>query len=276
MPPTLTQQIGFLGAGNMAEALIKGVLKANLCLPDQIRAADPSADRRMLMEQTYGVRTMTDNRELVRASDVILLAVKPQVMTAVLEEIRPEAKPAKLFISIAAGIPLRTITKGLGSDRVVRVMPNTPALVLEGASALAGAPGATPADLDLALQIFSAVGRALVLEEHHLDAVTGLSGSGPAYVFLILEALADAGVKMGLPRHVAITLAAQTVLGSARMVLETGKHPGQLKDQVASPAGTTIAGLHRLEEGKLRATLMNAVEAATLRARELGREKNED
>ncbi len=268
----LTQQIGFLGAGNMGEALIKGILKADLCLPDQLRAADPSADRRMLMEQTYGVRTMTDNRDLVRASDVILLAVKPQVMPAVLEEIRPEAKPSKLFISIAAGIPLRTIAKGLGSDRVIRVMPNTPALVLEGASALAGATGATQADLDLALQIFSAVGRALVLEEQHLDAVTGLSGSGPAYIFLILEALADAGVKMGLPRHVAITLAAQTVLGSARMVLETGKHPGQLKDQVASPAGTTIAGLHRLEEGKLRATLMNAVEAATLRSRELGKE----
>jgi pyrroline-5-carboxylate reductase len=203
---------------------------------------------------------------------VVILAVKPQVIRAVVEEIRSAVTPETLFISIAAGVGTATLRPLLpGRTRLIRTMPNTPALVLEGATAIARADDLEPGDLDIAQEIFSAVGKVVVLDEALLDAVTGLSGSGPAYVALIIEALADGGVKVGLDRQTAMTLSAQTVLGAARLLLETGSHPGQLKDMVASPGGTTIAGIHALEEGGLRHALISAVERATLRSKELGR-----
>src|SRR5207237_4553366 len=221
-----------------------------------------------------GLRAIESNREVVAASDLLILAVKPQSMPALLAEIRAVVTRGHLLVSIAAGVALRQLAEGLGSDRrLVRVMPNTPCLV--GASAAGFSPGdtATAGDVVLVDRLMNAVGRAFRLPEHLLDAVTGLSGSGPAFVYLMIEALSDGGVRVGLPREVATALAAQTVLGAAKMVLETNQHPGALKDMVASPGGTTIAGLHELERGGVRGALMNAVEAATRRANELGKAK---
>jgi pyrroline-5-carboxylate reductase len=199
--------------------------------------------------------------------------VKPQIMGAVLKEISGAVDRSRLLISVAAGVPVARLREGLGKDaRLIRVMPNTPALVLEGVTAIARADGLEAGDLELAQELFGAVGRAVVLDEDALDAVTGLSGSGPAYVAIVIESLADGGVKMGLDRATAMTLATQTVLGSARLILETGMHPGQLKDMVASPGGTTIAGIAALEDGGIRRTIISAVERATLRSRELGRQ----
>jgi pyrroline-5-carboxylate reductase len=265
------KKIAFLGGGNMAEALIKGLLSAGTTKPDHILVTDVSADRLAHLQKTYGV-VQKGNGEAAREADIILLCVKPQVVERVLADIAPVVDDRKLVISIAAGIAIAKIEKVLKeSSRVVRVMPNTPALVLAGAAALAGGKNATSGDLDLAQSIFSSVGRAVIVEEKLMDAVTGLSGSGPAYVFMIIDALSDAGVKAGLPRQLALELSAQTVYGAAKMVLETKEHPGKLRDMVTSPGGTTIEGLHALEKGKLRATLMNAVEAATARSRELGK-----
>jgi pyrroline-5-carboxylate reductase len=269
---TIDSTIAFLGGGNMAEALIKGLIAAGTTKPDHIVVTDVSADRLAHLNKTYGVVPQKSNPDAARGSGVIILSVKPAVIEKVLAEIAPVLDGKKLVVSIAAGISLAKIERALKDDaRVVRVMPNTPALVLAGATALAGGKNATGADLSLAQGIFNSVGRAVVVEEKLLDAVTGLSGSGPAYVFMIIDALSDAGVKAGLPRPLALELAAQTVYGSAKMVLETGEHPGRLRDMVTSPGGTTIEGLHALEKGKLRATLMNAVEAATARSRELGK-----
>ncbi len=267
------KRLAVIGSGNMAEALVRGVLRAGLFLPDAIAAADVLEERLRLFREQFGVATGTDNAAAAAKADLVLLAVKPQVMGQVLEGLAP-AVDRQLIISIAAGIPTYSIEARFPRPvRVVRVMPNTPALVLEGASALCAGAHATAGDLAMARAIFEAVGRAVVLDEIAMDAVTGLSGSGPAYIFVIIEALADAGVGVGLSREVAQLLAAQTVLGSARMVLETGKHPAALKDMVASPGGTTIAGLHALEAGALRGALLDAVEAATARSRELGRKK---
>jgi pyrroline-5-carboxylate reductase len=267
----INQNIAFLGGGNMAEALIKGLLAAHAATSDRMIVTDTSADRLAYLKK-HNVRTMTSNREAVQEASVVLLCVKPQVMDRVLGEIAPAADKSKLVISIAAGVTIGRIEKILtGNPRVIRVMPNTPALVLAGAAGIAGGTYAGKEDLDLAREIFSAVGRAAVVEEKLMDAVTGLSGSGPAYVFMIIDALSDAGVKSGLPRPLALELAAQTVYGSAKMVLETKEHPAKLRDMVTSPGGTTIEGLHALEKGNLRATLMNAVEAATARSRELGK-----
>jgi pyrroline-5-carboxylate reductase len=266
------QRIGFLGAGNMGEALIKGLLAAHLVTPDVIQITDVRADRAKDMDRRYGVRVAPDNAALVRTSDIVVLAVKPQSMTAVLDEIAPAVSRATLLISIAAGVSTATLRAGLGKDaRLIRVMPNTPALVLEGATAIARTEGLEPGDLDTASELFSAVGRVVTLGEDAMDAVTGLSGSGPAYVAIVIESLADGGVKMGLDRATAMTLATQTVLGAARLLLDTGMHPGALKDMVSSPGGTTIAGIGALEEGGIRTTLIKAVERATLRSRELGR-----
>lgn len=266
------QRIGFLGAGNMGEALIKGVLAARLVTPDVIQITDVRADRAKELDSRYGVRVAADNTTLVRTSDIVVLAVKPQSMTAVLAEIAPAVSRATLLISIAAGVSTATLRAGLGKDaRLIRVMPNTPALVLEGATAIARADGLEPGDLDTASELFGAVGRVVTLGEDAMDAVTGLSGSGPAYVAIVVESLADGGVKMGLDRATAMTLATQTVLGAARLLLDTGLHPGALKDMVSSPGGTTIAGIGALEEGGIRTTLIKAVERATLRSRELGR-----
>jgi pyrroline-5-carboxylate reductase len=211
--------------------------------------------------------------ELVRQADVVILAVKPQIMTPVLREIAPAVTRRKLLISLAAGVSTQRIRATLGKEiRLIRVMPNTPALVLAGATAIARADGLEPGDLDVAREIFSAVGRVVVLEEELMDAVTGLSGSGPAYVAVVIESLADGGVKVGLDRATAMTLATQTVLGAAKLLLETGMHPGALKDMVSSPGGTSIAGVAALEEGGIRTTIIRAVERATQRSRELGQE----
>ncbi len=262
--------VGFIGVGNMAEALIRGLIGAHVAAADQIVGSEPRADRGAEMTRLYGIRTTADNVAVAEGADILVLSVKPQVMTRVLDEIAAHVKPSALVISIAAGIPLAVIEGHLPRARVVRTMPNTPALVGAGATAIAAGGHATSEDLAAAKRIFDSVGLTVTLEETQMDAVTGLSGSGPAYIFLIIEALADAGVKVGLSRHVAQSLAAQTVLGSAKLLIETNEHPGRLKDMVTSPGGTAIAGLHTLEAGGLRTTLMNAVEVATNRSRELG------
>jgi pyrroline-5-carboxylate reductase len=267
----LSQTIGFLGTGNMAEALIKGILAAELVEPKQIHGSDPRRARAEELAKNFGIHTTTHNEDVVRHAEIVVLSVKPQILPAVCREIAPHLKPHALVISIAAGMPIAAIERLLPpSTRVVRTMPNTPALVGAGATAIAAGGHATEDDLKIAQHLFDAVGKSVLLDEEQLDAVTGLSGSGPAYVFLIIEALSDAGVKMGLSRYNAQALAAQTVLGSAKLLLETNEHPGRLKDMVTSPGGTAIAGLHTLEAGGLRTTLINAVEAATRRSRELG------
>jgi pyrroline-5-carboxylate reductase len=264
--------IGVIGAGNMAEALIRGLVKGGHVAADRIVASGPRKERLAALARDYAIRTTTDNREVARAADLLVLAVKPQILDKVLREVGDKLQPATLLVSIAAGVDTETIEDAVTDGvRVVRAMPNTPALVGAGATAVAPGKHAGEADLATARALFDAVGITVVLDETHLDAVTGLSGSGPAYIFLILEALADAGVKVGLSRRDAQRLAAQTVMGSAKLLLDTDEHPGKLKDMVTSPGGTAIAGLHTLEEGGLRTTLINAVETATKRARELGR-----
>lgn len=261
---------GFIGSGRMATALIKGMLRAGTALPGSITASDPVAATREAVEAETGVAVTESNLEVLRRSDVIVLAVKPQSVSAVLEQLRPSLTADHLIISIAAGVSLATLAAGVGPERrIVRVMPNTPALVGEGASAYCRGPHARAGDEEVVRSCLGAVGRAYRVPESLLDAVTGLSGSGPAFVYVMIEALSDGGVRVGLPRDVATALAAQTVLGAARMVLETGEHPGVLKDQVTSPGGTTIAGLHALERGGVRAALIDAVEAAALRSAEL-------
>lgn len=266
------KRVGFVGAGNMGEALIKGLATANLVPPDAIAAADARADRVEQLARQYGIRAEADNATLVRDSDVVILAVKPQIMAPVLREIGPALTGRPLLISLAAGVSTATIQGVIGRyQRLIRVMPNTPALVLEGVTAIARGVELPAEDLETAQEIFAAVGKVVVLDEELMDAVTGLSGSGPAYVAIVIEALADGGVKMGLDRATAMTLATQTVLGAARLLAETGLHPGALKDMVSSPGGTTIAGIAALEEGGIRTTFIRAVERATLRSRELGR-----
>ena len=262
--------IGFVGTGNMGEALIRGLLKAGVAEPTQILGSDPRTDRSAELAERYGIRTTDDNTEVARQADILILSIKPQVMERVLDEIGPGIHAQALVISIAAGVPLAAIEARLPQARVIRTMPNTPALVGAGATAIAMGGHATDGDLKAAHRIFDSVGMTVALDEAQMDAVTGLSGSGPAYVFLVIEALADAGVKVGLSRHHAQALAAQTLLGSAKLLIETDEHPGRLKDMVTSPGGTAIVGLHTLESGGLRTTLMDAVEAATKRSRELG------
>jgi pyrroline-5-carboxylate reductase len=264
-------RIGFLGAGKMATALARGWISAGLLTPGGCRASDPVAAAREAFATETGGTAGASNSDVVEASDVLLLAVKPQNMAEVLADIGPVVGPRHLIVSIAAGVTLGRLAAALGNDRrLVRVMPNTPCLVGASASAYALGDAVTPDDIALVERLLNVVGIAFRLPEHLLDAVTGLSGSGPAFVYAVIEALSDGGVRVGLPREVAAALAAQTVLGAARMVLETGLHTGVLKDQVASPGGTTIAGLHALERGGLRAALMDAVEAATKRSQELG------
>jgi pyrroline-5-carboxylate reductase len=266
-----TKTLGFVGAGNMAEALVKGLLHANVVPPEGIIVSDVKSDRLAHFAQEHGVRTTQDNHELVRASDVVVLSVKPQVIDKVLGLFGGDIKTTQLVISVAAGVPVSAIEARLPEGtHVVRTMPNTPATVQAGATAISAGTHATEEDLDVARALFSAVGRVVTLDETLLDAVTGLSGSGPAYVMLMIEALADGGVKVGLHRDTALLLAAQTVYGSAKLLLETGEHPGRLKDMVTSPGGTAIAGLHTLESGGLRRTLIDAVEAATNRSAQLG------
>jgi pyrroline-5-carboxylate reductase len=267
----IEQFIGFVGGGNMAAALIRGLVKGGHCAPERLGVSGPRPERMQELATKFGITATVDNRELVRRCDVVVLSVKPQIMRRVLDEIAEQIPPDALIISIAAGVPIAAIeARTRKGTRVVRAMPNTPALVDAAATALSSGGHARPDDLALASRIFDAVGITVVLDEVQLDAVTGLSGSGPAYVFLILEALSDAGVKVGLSRRTSQLLAAQTLFGSAKLLLETNEHPGLLKDMVTSPGGTAITGLHTLEHGGVRTTLMDAVEAATKRSRELG------
>lgn len=255
----------------MATALAKGFLSAGTLISQSIFAFDVFPAAAELFAKQTGGRLGNSNADVARQSNVIFLAVKPQQMTQVLADLRDVVRPDHLIISIAAGISLKTIAAGLGQNsRLIRVMPNTPCLVGCGASAFSRGEFASTQDAALVQRLLSNVGFAVEVPEKLLDAVTGLSGSGPAYVYQIIEALSDGGVRMGLPRDSATKLAAQTVLGAAQMVLSTGQHPASLKDAVTSPGGTTIAGLHALERGGLRGTLMNAVEAATERSRQLG------
>jgi len=266
----IEKSIGFIGAGNMAEAMIRGLLRGGHFAPSQTTASGPREERMRELQDSSGIKATTDNHAPAKAQ-IVVLSVKPQILSRVLDEVAKSISAEALVISIAAGVPVATIQERLARGaRVVRAMPNTPALVDAGATAIARGEHARDSDLDDAKRIFDAVGITVTLEESQLDAVTGLSGSGPAYVFLILEALSDAGVKVGLSRRTAQLLAAQTVLGSAKLLLETNEHPGRLKDMVTSPGGTAITGLHTLEEGGIRTTLMNAVEAATKRSKELG------
>jgi pyrroline-5-carboxylate reductase len=269
MPSKLT--IGFLGAGKMATALAKGFVRAKLVTPKQIIASDPLPTATAAFAKDVDAKTTASNAEVAEFADVLILAVKPDQVPGVLADIRDQFTEKHLLISIAAGVPIAKMEAGLGgSPRIIRVMPNTPALVGASASAYALGKSARPEDGQLAQKLFSSIGIAFPLREYLLDAVTGLSGSGPAYVYLFIEGLSDGGVAAGLPRDIATKLAAQTVLGGAKMVLDTGLHPGALKDMVTSPGGTTIEGLHELEKGNFRATAISAVRAATEKSRKLG------
>lgn len=268
---TIGRKIAFLGAGNMAGALIDGLLRAGACAPEEVMAMDVRAARLEELAEKHGIPTSRDLAEATAWADVVVLATKPQVFDRVLPAVGAAVREEALVVSIAAGVSVAAIEANMpAGTRVVRTMPNTPALVDAGATAIAAGTHASEDDVALVKRVFDSVGVTVVLDEYLLDAVTGLSGSGPAYIFLIIEALADAGVKVGLHRDSAQLLAAQTVLGAAKLLLETGEHPGRLKDMVTSPGGTAIAGLHTLEAGGLRTTLINAVESASHRSRELG------
>ena len=264
------KELGLIGVGNMGTALLKGVLSSNTIDKEKTIIYDVREEVIKNRIQEFNVKAVSSNTELIQQVKFIIIAVKPQNIDSVLEEIGPQLSEDQILISIAAGVTLDYIKKFISKNiGLIRVMPNTPALVGEGASAIACNKNVTENDLKYVKKVLNSVGKVVELEEKHIDAVTGLSGSGPAYVFVTIEALADGGVKMGLPRNIALKLAAQTVLGSAKMVMETGMHPGELKDMVASPGGTTITALHEIEKGKLRATLISAVEAATLKSKSL-------
>jgi len=267
-----SKKICFVGSGNMGEALISGLVGSGTARPENIICTDIRKHKLERIADDYGVRTGTDNVAAVKESEIIIYSVKPQIMAAVLKETAPVLDISKLVISIAAGVPMAAIESSLGKElRLIRVMPNICAAVKESASAIAAGENAQQEDVDLAMAIFASVGKSVFIRENYLmDAVTGLSGSGPAYIFLLVDALADAGVKVGLSRSEALLLSTQTVLGAAKLLLETQDHPSQLKDKVTSPGGTAIAGIHTLEMGGLRTTLINAVEAATERSQELG------
>lgn len=264
-------KLGFLGAGKMASALAKGFIQAGLASGDSTIASDPYETARVGIAKEAGIQATTSNLEVLKAAQVVILAVKPDQVNDVLAEIRPHFTEKHLLVSIAAGVTLARMESALPAGaKVVRVMPNTPALVGASASGYALGKAAGSEEAQLVQKLLSAVGTAYQVKESLLDAVTGLSGSGPAYVFLMIEALSDGGVAAGLPRDTATKLAAQTLLGSAKMLLETGQHPGALKDMVTSPGGTTIDGLHELEKGGLRAALINAVRAASEKSKKLG------
>ncbi len=266
------KKIGFIGSGNMGEALVSGLVLSKAAKPENIICSDISPDTLEEVKAKYGVQTTTDNIEVCKQSDIIIYATKPQILGSVLKQTASALDKSKLIISIAAGVPLAAIAAGLKQElRLIRVMPNICAFVKESATAIAAGEFVQEGDVELARAIFDSVGRTVFIQENVLmDAFTGLSGSGPAYIFTIVDAMADAGVKMGLSRKDSLFLSTQTVLGAARLLLDTKEHPGQLKDRVASPGGTAIAGIHTLEQGGLRTTLINAVESATKRSKELG------
>ena len=263
------KKIGFIGGGNMAEAIIKGLLAGGVPA-DSIMVAEPLPARRDMLSSVYAVQASDDSQLVARKADIVILAIKPQMAAAVLTTLAPAITADKLVVSFMAGISTAFIEEALdGDERVVRAMPNTPALIQAAATAICPGSRADEIDLDMARYIFALCGTVVTIPEKLMDAVTGLSGSGPAYVFSFIEALSDAGVKNGLPRDTALQLSVQTVLGAARMVSETGEHPALLKEKVTSPGGTTIAGLHALENGRFRGLVMDAVDAASLRSKEL-------
>jgi pyrroline-5-carboxylate reductase len=264
-------RFGFIGGGNLAEALVRGLLAAGAAEPDAVRASDPSDARRQHLEREYGITTAAGNAAVADFADVIVICTKPGMVAPALRSVRDQVMGGDLVVSVAAGISTRAIEAELpAGTRVVRAMPNTAAMAGAAATALSAGATAGPDELRLAEAIFAAVGTTVIVPEAQLDAVTGLSGSGPAFVMLVIEALADGGVRAGLPREVALALAAQTVLGAAKLQIDTGEHPAVLKDRVTSPGGTTIAGLSRLEQAGVRGAFIDAVHAAALRARELG------
>ncbi|MGB9700152.1 MAG: pyrroline-5-carboxylate reductase [Thermodesulfobacteriota bacterium] len=267
----MQKPVGIIGGGNMGEALIAGITQSGLLAAQEVLFFEPRADRREFLQKKFAVVPMKDNQQLIKQAKTMILAVKPQSVPEVMAEIAPLARPDHLLISICAGVSLDYLQSFFSFPmRMIRAMPNTPALIQKGATALAPSPMAKPEDLSAAEKIFQAVGITVVVKESQMDAVTGLSGSGPAYIFAVIEALAAGGVKEGLAQDVALALTTQTVLGAAHLIQATGKHPATLRDQVCTPGGTTMAGLYALEEGGFRLALMNAVIAATKRSRELG------
>jgi len=271
----LRGKLGFIGGGRMGEALIQGILKSGIVAAADILVTDPVADRRAYLADTYGVNTYdgSDDTHIWSGCSTVILAVKPQIMADVLQDAKDRINDSHLLISIAAGIQCSFIDANLPgcNCRIIRVMPNTPAFVLEAASALCPGPRATAEDMDTAVAIFNSIGKSVILDEKYFDAVTGLSGSGPAYVFTFIEALIDAGLKVGLNRPDAELLVLQTVLGSVKLAMDSKEHPAQLRAMVTSPGGTTIAGLHELEAAGFNGIIMDAVEAAAERSKELGK-----
>lgn len=266
------ESIGIVGGGQMGEALVRGMLDAGILNSENVMVVEPDGGRRVYLRKTYSIRVTEDAAELTKACSIIMFAVKPQIMGKVLEQYHNLVNEDHLIISIAAGVPIKTIELGLGENvRVIRVMPNTPVLVQEGASALSPNAKVSAEDMEAAMQIFSAVGTCVQVNESLIDSVTGLSGSGPGYVFTFIEAMIDGGVLAGLPRPVAEKLVLQTVYGSAKLAMDSGENPAVLRGKVTSPGGTTIAGIHILEEAGFRGTVMAAVEAATDKSRELGK-----
>jgi pyrroline-5-carboxylate reductase len=265
-------RIGFIGAGKMATALARGFINSNICAASDILASDVQESARKSFEKETSAHTTDSNQKIAEFAKTIILAVKPQNVGTVLNQIKDYISENHLLISIAAGIKISFIESLVpAGTRVIRVMPNTPALVGCGASAYAPGKSATKSDEELTHKLLSSVGIAVKVNEELLDAITGLSGSGPAYIYLVIEAMSDGGVAAGLPRDIATKLAAATVMGAAKMVLETGLHPGQLKDMVTSPGGTTIEGLHELEKSAVRAAFINAVRAATEKSKILSK-----
>jgi len=268
--PTIKKKVAVLGAGKIGGILLQAFLRDGLLSPSQTWATVAHPERARMLKDKLKVHAGIDNLEAVRGADIVFLCIKPQVVTDVVREISNHINRNQLLISVAASVPTETIERGLGAEvPIVRAMPNTPCALGAGMTALCKGRFATRQHLEIAAKLFDSVGRTVAVDEKHMDAVTGLSASGPAYIYIILESLAEAGVKVGLPRDIATLLAAQTALGAARVVLETGDHPALLKDAVTTPAGCTIDGIMELEEGKLRVTLIKAVVKAVQRAKEL-------
>lgn len=267
--------IGFVGSGNMAEAMIKGLLSSKKVKRSEIIVSDINSERLGYISSQYGIKVTSDNKEVVQRSDLVVLSVKPGAFDSVLNDIRNLALSKKIFISIAAGLKTSSIKRKIGKNiKLVRVMPNTPSLVQEGASTLYFSEGFSDDEKENVITILGSIGKTYQVEtEDLMDAVTGLSGSGPAFVFIFIEALSDAGVKMGLSRKLALELSAQTVLGTSKLLIKTSKHPGELKDMVSSPGGTTISGIHKLEEKGFRDAVISAVESATIRSKELSQKE---
>ena len=272
---TQAGRLGIIGCGNMGEAILRGLMQGGSFPLDDIIVSARHQERIDALAERHGVATTLENGKVAASASIVVLAVKPQIARRVLEEISPAVSPDTLLVSVVAGLSMDGIIRTLGKPLpVVRAMPNTPALVHAGATAIASNGQVTKEQHDLVSGMFGSLGKVVTVDEAQMNAVTGLSGSGPAYVFLMIDALADAGVRVGLSRAEALVLAAQTVMGSAKLLLDSGEHPGRLKDMVTSPGGTAIAGVATLEAGGIRTTLIRAVEVATLRCEELGKSLN--